>query len=70
MQGTNTDRLSMQTHNGITPLHLAILEGFDDIARILVSVGADPNVCDVDGESPMSMATRHQRETVLARMPQ
>lgn len=37
--GMRSDLADLQTHNGITPLHLAILEGFDDIASILMSVG-------------------------------
>ena len=49
------------TNHGITPLHLAIVEGLNQIARQLVQAGADPYQVDADGESAMSMASRAQK---------
>lgn len=41
---------------GNTPLHLAITEGYEDIARFLIENGADPSAKNVDGERCVDLA--------------
>jgi ankyrin repeat protein len=40
-----------------TPLHLALLGGHRDVARLLVDHGADPDVRDSVGQTPFSIAS-------------
>ena len=64
--------------NGLyTPLHLAAMHGFPEIAEKLLSAGANPTVLtsnpDQQGESSLELAIRHNQPsivTLLAKHPQ
>jgi ankyrin repeat protein len=42
-----------------TPLHLAVLTGNADSARILISFGAQPSVTDSSGNTALHLAVLH-----------
>jgi cytohesin len=51
-------------HNGWTPLHVQAQEGEDtgdlEVMEALLEAGADPNLTDEEGNTPMTFA--HERE--------
>lgn len=55
--------------NGQTPLHLAVLGGYDDIVQVLLEAGADPNTFSSDGVTSKWRAqdfSLHHIEILLA----
>ncbi|XP_026173696.1 B-cell lymphoma 3 protein homolog [Mastacembelus armatus] len=49
--------LEIKNYEGLTPLHLAVLRGHRDLARMLLDAGADINAMDVkSGQSPLMHA--------------
>jgi ankyrin repeat protein len=52
------------TYSGVTPLHLAAYKGYAEIAKILLEWGADPNIRDDDGLTPLEIAKiRNDKKT-------
>lgn len=43
----------VHTAGGVTPLHRACYKGYKDIVRLLLSEGADPQLADNDGMTPL-----------------
>ena len=59
-----------QQEGGWTPLHSAALQGSVDLARLLLSFGADPSIRADDGRTPADMAEakgHHSVATMLRR---
>lgn len=54
--------------SGMTPLLYATYAGFNEIVDILVEYGADPNIKDLLGNSPISISKNSNRETFLSLM--
>jgi hypothetical protein len=52
--------------DGLTALHYAVIIGSAGLARTLLAAGADPSKCDVDGESPISMAREDGKDELVA----
>uniref|UniRef100_UPI0037E80BD4 B-cell lymphoma 3 protein homolog isoform X2 n=1 Tax=Semicossyphus pulcher TaxID=241346 RepID=UPI0037E80BD4 len=49
--------LEIRNFEGLSPLHLAVLRGHKDLARLLLNVGADINAMDIkSGQSPLMHA--------------
>lgn len=49
--------LEIRNYEGLTPLHLAVLRGHKDLARMLLDAGADINAMDIkSGQSPLMHA--------------
>lgn len=48
--------LNSKDANGWTPLHHALAEGFGDVAVLLVKLGADYNIEDSEGLTPLKVA--------------
>lgn len=48
-----------------TPLHFAARNGNSGAARLLLAQGADPDVADVHGETPVSLAAFKQEQQML-----
>ncbi|XP_040901344.1 B-cell lymphoma 3 protein homolog [Toxotes jaculatrix] len=49
--------LDSKNYEGLSPLHLAVLRGLKDLARMLLDAGADINVMDIkSGHSPLMHA--------------
>ena len=49
-----------------TALHQAAMYGRAETAAALLSYGADPNVANIYGETPMHFAAKHGHPTVVA----
>lgn len=49
---------------GATPLHWAALRGQADVTKLLLAQGADVNVRNKDGETPLQVAERAKRSAV------
>jgi ankyrin repeat protein len=49
----------------LTPLHLAVIEGQVDTAKLLVAKGADVNAKDEDGETALTKATAAQHKQLI-----
>ena len=50
---------------GMTPLHKASFDDFADIARILISAGADVNVKNNWGQTPLHLAKSEEMKHLL-----
>jgi L-ascorbate metabolism protein UlaG (beta-lactamase superfamily) len=51
-------------HFGRTPLHLAAMAGYGGVADRLLAAGADPNVKDRDGMTPVDQAVMHGNKKI------
>ena len=47
-----------------TPLHHSIIDGHDDITKILVNVGAHLNVVDENNETPLHIACKYNESII------
>lgn len=56
-QSSSSTCLETRNYEGLSPLHLAVLRGHKDLARMLLNVGADINAMDIkSGQSPLMHA--------------
>ncbi|QRY18878.1 ORF-8 [Teiidae poxvirus 1] len=51
--------------NGLTPLFLAVSLKKINIAELLLTKGADPNVCNADKVSPLHLAVRSKQKDII-----
>jgi len=58
-------RLEQTNTNGCTPLWLAARSGRDKIVKLLLEAGADPCVANKDGLTPVDVAIKFKRESVM-----
>jgi ankyrin repeat protein len=54
------------TVTGFAPLHLAVSEGTDDIAKALIQLGADINQTSKEGTTPLVRAAQFNRSEIAA----
>ena len=57
--------INSHTKNNMTPLHIASLMGFFDLACYLVQEGADVNAITYDMQSPLHFATQQNHEKIV-----
>uniref|UniRef100_A0ABD2XR15 Uncharacterized protein n=1 Tax=Trichogramma kaykai TaxID=54128 RepID=A0ABD2XR15_9HYME len=50
---------------GWTPLHLALRFGLEKVAELLLRRGANPNLADKDGETPLHLLCKSSDDTFL-----
>eukprot|EP00915_Cephaloidophora_sp_WS-2016_P009299 GHVH01013236.1.p1 GENE.GHVH01013236.1~~GHVH01013236.1.p1 ORF type:complete len:993 (-),score=175.67 GHVH01013236.1:1089-4067(-) len=53
---------------GYTPLHIALYEANLEIVHLLLANGADPNLCDANGDPPLLGVILHDAPTVSQNM--
>ncbi|KAJ3118073.1 hypothetical protein HDU96_004077 [Phlyctochytrium bullatum] len=58
------DWMARNTATGATALHLASARGFVRAARLLLEAGANPNVCNLRGETPLHVTATSRPEMV------
>ena len=49
---------------GLTPLHYAVLDNNPPLVSLLLSAGANPNVADNDGQTPLDFAERYGYDAI------
>jgi ankyrin repeat protein len=60
--------LNKKDDNGLTLLHHAVRNGFDDAVKYLVEIGANTQIKDGDGDSPLTLALgRHNQDSSPSR---
>jgi ankyrin repeat protein len=58
--------VDLTTHDSATPLRIAAEAGYDEIASILLMVGANPLVADVTGVHPLLAARQYGHPNIYA----
>ncbi|XP_056006019.1 E3 ubiquitin-protein ligase MIB2-like isoform X2 [Ostrea edulis] len=56
-------QINAKNSQGLTPLHLAAHEGYDDMAKVLIMNGADLNIEDSDGDTPLHLVLGGRQQT-------
>ena len=56
--GAGADINSRTTHNGCTPLHLAVLSRKEAAAKMLIMVGAEVNILNAEKDAPLHLAIK------------
>ncbi|NXY24871.1 PPR27 phosphatase, partial [Atrichornis clamosus] len=56
--------IHQRDENGWTPLHMACSDGYADIARYLLSLGASPEATTDDGEKPSDLIDPEYKDLV------
>ena len=51
--------IDAQKAGGSTPLHIAAIRGFDNIAEILIEHGANPSALNENGQTPLDFCTHN-----------
>ncbi|CAL8333464.1 unnamed protein product [Lota lota] len=57
--------LHHRDEEGWTPLHMACSDGFPEIARYLLSLGADPEILNESGEKPADLIDPANKELLV-----
>lgn len=62
--------LNIPDRDGNTPMHVAALEAREDLCAVLVDAGADVNLANSDGRTPLQDCPSDVRNRLLARIDQ
>ena len=60
--------LDQQDENGNTPLHIAVDKGLEDVVKYLVRLGADTNIKNNDGNTPLLTALRVSSANIIEKL--
>ena len=63
LQQSGSD-LDKKNHRGQTSILLAAEKGHLSVVQLLLGKGADPNISDEDGTTPLSIALEHKHSLV------
>jgi ankyrin repeat protein len=63
---TYKDNINVRTHDGVTPLLLAISINNIEMAKILIDEGADVNIGDIEGVTPLHLAAQQEDVDLVA----
>lgn len=59
--------LNLQEYQrGMTPLHLAVLAQSEDAVRVLLELGADPDIANFEGNTPLHLAVDLENEGIAS----
>jgi ankyrin repeat protein len=58
---------NVQTKDGDTPLHFAVIKSLD-MVKLLLKMGADPNLKNNNGEIPLIVAAKHHKHDIVAEL--
>jgi len=61
----NNARINQVGDQNKTPLHLALENKYEDVAKFLIEHNANPNILDSSGQSPLHVACRLQCNSVV-----
>lgn len=67
-QGAEID--AQETQSGTTALYAAASFGREDVATLLLEKGANPNICNKRGESPLRVALENENVRIANRLKQ
>ena len=56
--------INAQGEHGYTALHEAVEQGHLDLVKLLIQWGADPSICNVNGDCATSLAQIHADEPI------
>ena len=62
---TNKKNLLTYDERGYTPLLIAVKEHYEDVVKVLLEYGADPNQCNKDRVTPLHIALRDGEEEIV-----
>jgi ankyrin repeat protein len=60
----NPERINTKDKDGLTLLHVAVVQGHMDVAELLIAKGADVNARDEIGDTPLHKATIYRHKDV------
>ncbi|XP_053209790.1 rabankyrin-5-like [Panonychus citri] len=55
-----------EAHDGQTPLHMACAWGLENVVQTLLEFGANVNIQDADGKTPLHIAIFNQHSTIIS----
>ena len=60
-----TENPNAHFYSGLTPIFVAVREGYTDVVRILAPLAQDPNAANYDGFTPIQLAAREGKLDVI-----
>lgn len=61
----NIDPNFTEDRDGITPLHFAAAHGSEEVAKALITAGADVRAVNADSQTPLDIAKLHKHEKLI-----
>lgn len=63
--GADADYAQPDEHTRLSALHVAAMEGHADVVALLIQRGANVNIADADGDTPVVMAVNFDKKNVV-----
>ncbi|WVQ81445.1 hypothetical protein IAT38_003569 [Cryptococcus sp. DSM 104549] len=64
--GGDKGLIDLRDEFGYTPLHLAADRGYPEMTKLLLKLGANPEIQDEDGQTPLMLADISSRDDIIA----